>query len=127
GGRAPAAHIHMGRGGEAGPVVGPVCGPCGNGQTGKVHISKAVVSALEAGNAYVNVHTPKNAAGEIRGQVKVRGQPPKPPRCEGRAGALPSVHTPLNVSGCSSPPLLPWPAPPSRPAARPARAARSPT
>jgi hypothetical protein len=30
-----------------------------------------VVRALEGGKAYINVHTKKNAAGEIRGQAKV--------------------------------------------------------
>jgi hypothetical protein len=70
-GKALAAHIHKGKRGQAGPVVVPLCGPCHSGQTGKVHISKAIVNALEAGNAYVNVHTAKNAPGEIRGQVKV--------------------------------------------------------
>ena len=70
-GKALAAHIHKGKRGHAGPVVVPLCGPCRNGQVGKVHISKAVVAALEGNNAYVNVHTAKNAAGEIRGQVKV--------------------------------------------------------
>ena len=70
-GKALAAHIHKGKRGQAGPVVVPLCGPCRNGQAGKVHISKAVVAALEGNNAYVNVHTAKNAAGEIRGQVKV--------------------------------------------------------
>jgi hypothetical protein len=70
-GSALAAHIHMGKTGVAGPVIVPLCGPCKNGQTGKVHISKAVISALEGGKAYINVHTKKNAAGEIRGQAKV--------------------------------------------------------
>jgi CHRD domain-containing protein len=70
-GKALAAHIHKGKRGQAGPVVVPLCGPCRSGQVGKVHISKAVVAALEGNNAYVNVHTAKNAAGEIRGQVKV--------------------------------------------------------
>ena len=70
-GKALAAHIHKGKRGQAGPVVVPLCGPCKNGQVGKVKISKAIVSALEDGDAYVNVHTAKNAAGEIRGQIKV--------------------------------------------------------
>jgi hypothetical protein len=72
-GKAIAAHIHNGRPGVAGPVIVPLCGPCRSGQTGTVKITKATVAALEGHHAYVNVHTPKNAAGEIRGQVKVTG------------------------------------------------------
>jgi hypothetical protein len=72
-GAATAAHVHMGRPGVAGPVIVPLCGPCKNGQTGTVKIGKSVIAALAAGKAYVNVHTAKNAAGEIRGQVNVFG------------------------------------------------------
>jgi hypothetical protein len=72
-GRVTAAHIHGAKPGVAGPVLVPLCGPCHSGQIGKVKISKAVVAKLEGGRAYVNVHTAKNAAGEIRGQVKVTG------------------------------------------------------
>ena len=72
-GTATAAHIHMGKVGVAGPVIVPLCGPCKNGMKGTAKISKSVIAALEGGKAYVNVHTPKNAAGEIRGQVKVSG------------------------------------------------------
>ena len=70
-GKALAAHIHRGKAGVAGPVIVPLCGPCRNGRTGKVQISKAVLTALKGSNTYVNVHTAKNPAGEIRGQVKV--------------------------------------------------------
>ena len=72
-GRAVAAHIHGGKPGVAGPVIVPLCGPCHSGQAGTAHISKAVVAALEGHRAYVNVHTAKNAGGEIRGQVRVAG------------------------------------------------------
>ena len=72
-GSAVAAHIHKGKAGKAGAVIVPLCGPCKNGQKGTAKISKAVIAALESGGAYVNVHTPKNAAGEIRGQIKVPG------------------------------------------------------
>jgi len=69
-GAAGAAHIHAGKPGKAGPVMIALCGPCKSGQMGVTKISKAVVATLEKNGAYVNVHTAKNAAGEIRGQVK---------------------------------------------------------
>jgi hypothetical protein len=72
-GAAVAAHIHKGKVGVPGAVLVPLCGPCKNGQKGSVKISKAVVAALESGGTYVNVHTPKNPGGEIRGQIKVPG------------------------------------------------------
>jgi hypothetical protein len=72
-GPAVAAHIHGGKAGVAGPVLVPLCGPCHNGQTGTVKISKSIIAALEGNRAYVNVHTAKNAAGEVRGEVKVAG------------------------------------------------------
>lgn len=72
-GKALAAHIHGGKPGTAGPVIVPLCGPCRNGQTGTIHITKATVAALEGHRAYVNVHTAKNAGGEVRGQAKVAG------------------------------------------------------
>jgi CHRD domain len=65
------AHIHMGKPGVSGNVILPLCAPCKTGQTGKAQISKQVVDLLEKGDAYVNVHTKKNLAGEIRGQIKV--------------------------------------------------------
>lgn len=68
-GRAVAAHIHMGRRGQAGPVVLPLCGPCRSGARRTAALSPAVQDALAAGRAYVNVHTARNRAGEIRGQL----------------------------------------------------------
>jgi hypothetical protein len=68
-GRAVAAHIHLGRRGRPGPVAVPLCGPCRNGVRRSVTLRPAVVAALEAGRAYVNVHTARNPAGEIRGQI----------------------------------------------------------
>jgi hypothetical protein len=70
-GKAVAAHVHRGKPGVAGPVLVPLCGPCTSGRTGRATITKAVSELLERGRAYVNVHTAKNAAGEIRGQVKL--------------------------------------------------------
>lgn len=82
-GPAVAAHIHRGRAGVAGGVLLALCGPCRSGQTGKATISKALAEAMRKGTAYVNVHTAKNAGGEIRGQAKLTGtsigQAPAPP------------------------------------------------
>ncbi len=72
-GKAVAAHIHVGKAGKAGGVLVALCGPCKNGQTGKATITQAQLSKIEAGATYVNIHTPKNTAGEIRGQLKSTG------------------------------------------------------
>ncbi|HEX4747322.1 MAG TPA: CHRD domain-containing protein [Gaiellaceae bacterium] len=69
-GRAIAAHIHVARVGRAGPVAVALCGPCRNGQRGTANLTAATLAALQAGRGYVNVHTPKNPGGEIRGQIR---------------------------------------------------------
>jgi hypothetical protein len=68
-GRAIAAHIHSGARGKAGPVIVPLCAPCRSGASGRATVSESVLAALESGRTYVNVHTKKNPAGEIRGQL----------------------------------------------------------
>jgi hypothetical protein len=68
-GRAVAAHIHSGARGKAGPVIVPLCAPCRSGAHGRATVTATVLDALESGKTYVNVHTPKNPAGEIRGQI----------------------------------------------------------
>ena len=73
-GKAVAAHIHTGKVGVSGPVVVPLCGPCKATSSGSAKITSTTENALEHGKAYVNVHTVKNAAGEIRGQVKLTGK-----------------------------------------------------
>jgi CHRD domain len=83
-GKAAAAHIHAGKAGKAGRVLVPLCGPCRSGQRGTSSITHAQLRTIRAGATYVNVHTAKNAAGEIRGQVKATktsssGEDPPPP------------------------------------------------
>ena len=85
-GRAIAAHIHAGRAGKAGPVLLALCGPCQNGQRGSARITHAQLNRIEARTTYVNIHTSKNAAGEIRGQLRATetsgggsDDPPPPP------------------------------------------------
>lgn len=69
-GRAIAAHIHIGRVGRAGRVAVALCGPCRNGQRATANLTAATLAALQAGRGYVNLHTPKNPGGEIRGQIR---------------------------------------------------------
>jgi hypothetical protein len=64
-----AAHIHSGKVGTAGAVMIPLCGPCHSGQTGTGQATPAQVKLIKAHGSYVNLHTAKNPAGEIRGQV----------------------------------------------------------
>jgi len=68
-GKAFAAHIHSGARGKAGPVILPLCTPCKSGARGRVTVDASVLNALQSGRTYVNVHTTKNPAGEIRGQL----------------------------------------------------------
>jgi hypothetical protein len=68
-GRAIAAHIHIGARGKAGPVAVPLCGPCRSGVRKTATLPSSVLAALESGSAYVNIHTPRNPGGEIRGQI----------------------------------------------------------
>lgn len=70
-GPANAAHIHLGKAGKAGNVVVPLCAgaTCKSGVHGTVTLKAAVLKALKAGGTYVNIHTAKNPAGEIRGQI----------------------------------------------------------
>jgi hypothetical protein len=68
-GKALAAHIHKGKKGTAGAVIVPLCGPCTSGKKGRSTITKSVATLLQRGGTYVNLHTAKNPAGEIRGQI----------------------------------------------------------
>ncbi len=68
-GKATAAHIHHAKPGKAGPVIVPLCGPCKSGQSGTIKLPEMDASLIEKGKTYVNVHTVKNPAGEIRGQI----------------------------------------------------------
>jgi CHRD domain len=68
-GPATAAHIHLGGMGKPGNVVVPLCTPCKSGMTGTAKISAALKKDFTKHLLYVNVHTTKNPAGEIRGQL----------------------------------------------------------
>ena len=68
-GPATAAHIHMARRGKPGPVIVPLCGPCTTPATGTATLTTAQIASLRRAGLYVNVHTARNAGGEIRGQL----------------------------------------------------------
>ncbi len=79
-GPAVAAHIHVGSASQNGAVIVPFTITSGV-STGTLATSSVVITTLTAitadslrtllsnGNAYVNVHTAANPAGEMRGQV----------------------------------------------------------
>ena len=69
-GPALAAHIHVGKVGAAGAIIVPLCAPCKSGVHKTLALTPPQLSAIGKGNTYVNVHTKKNPAGEIRGQLK---------------------------------------------------------
>jgi hypothetical protein len=103
-----AAHIHIGARGENGPVVLPLFGPSpagGGARTGTLsegtaqasnlsgqlagQALSALVAQMDAGRAYVNVHTDNGQAppnqgpgdlpgGEIRGQITTQAAPGMP-------------------------------------------------
>ena len=69
-GKAFAAHIHKGKAGTSGPVLVPLCGPCKSPVSKTITVTSQARNAIEHAATYVNVHTPKNKGGEIRGQIK---------------------------------------------------------
>jgi len=70
-GPATAAHIHAGKKGVPGAVIVPLCAPCTSPASGTGTVTAAQLTQMKNGGTYVNVHTAKNAGGEIRGQIRM--------------------------------------------------------
>ena len=68
-GAATAAHIHLGAMGKAGAPLVALCGPCKSGVSGSAPLTAALKTDFTKHLLYVNIHTAKNPAGEIRGQI----------------------------------------------------------
>jgi hypothetical protein len=69
-GPANAAHIHLGAKGKNGMALVALCSPCKSPISGTANsVTDDEVALMMKGGAYVNVHTDKNAEGEIRGAI----------------------------------------------------------
>jgi hypothetical protein len=76
---ADAAHIHIGARGVSGPVsIGLTKDPANpaHWSVSDAELSDAQLQAYRDGTMYVNVHTPANVAGEVRGQIELGGVSP---------------------------------------------------
>ncbi len=69
---ATASHIHIGAAGTNGPVIVPFTKTGDNAFAAgaDAKLTDEQYAAYKAGNLYVNVHSAKNAGGEVRGQIK---------------------------------------------------------
>ncbi|MDH4124488.1 MAG: CHRD domain-containing protein [Gammaproteobacteria bacterium] len=69
--QATASHIHTAAAGQNGPVLVPLTQDAGNlgHWSASAALDAASLGDYKAGGLYVNVHTPTNPGGEIRGQI----------------------------------------------------------
>ena len=66
---ASAAHIHQGYAGQNGGVAVGLAADAGRWSVVEAQFDAAELAAYKAGGLYVNLHTPDNPGGEIRGQI----------------------------------------------------------
>ena len=70
---------------------------------GSVQISKEAAEALKQGRAYVNVHTARNQAGEIRGQATLTGKTAGPGAGSGSTTSSSTSTTPTTTPTTTDP------------------------
>ncbi len=67
-----AAHFHLGAAGVNGPVVMPITTFAGNTAQGTwSDVPDSLIDQMLMGNIYINIHSKKYPAGEIRGQLQL--------------------------------------------------------
>jgi hypothetical protein len=96
-------HIHWAPVGVAGPVILPLDYTTVDGRSGVINTSvtmsamplpdgvtlEMVLAELDAGNAYVNVHTGAHSTGEIRGQIlNYNNRPPAAAEARGPSSIM---------------------------------------
>ena len=69
--RATAAHITLGKPGKRGLDAIALCAPCSQSARGSIGANAALLQAVLARPAYVDVYTVRNPRGEIRGRLRV--------------------------------------------------------
>jgi hypothetical protein len=72
-GGAQNGYIHRGKRGAFGAALVQLCSPCTSGAHGTAYISPWELDLMRSGKTYVNVRTPQNPSGEIRGQISLLG------------------------------------------------------
>jgi hypothetical protein len=68
---ATAAYLRVGRPGVRGPIVKKLCAPCRFGSSGRATLTLAVARKVLMRLVFVEIQTPQNPRGEIRGQLAV--------------------------------------------------------
>jgi len=72
-GVATAATLRQGKPGLIGEQLTVLCKPCKSGKGATTLMRKSVLKALRSGQTFVMIYTKRNPAGEIRGQIRVKG------------------------------------------------------
>ena len=105
-----AGHIHVGPTDGTGPVMIPFASVSATGSSGSFAAADyttgdglpadwaGVLDAIRDGNAYVNIHTAANQAGEIRGQLQGSVAPPPTDTVATAEAPAPVVATGLLVA-----------------------------
>lgn len=105
-----AGHIHVGPADGTGPVMIPFASVSATGSSGSFAAADyttgdglpadwaGVLDAIRDGNAYVNIHTAANQAGEIRGQLQGSATPPPTDTVVPAEAPAPVVATGLLVA-----------------------------